>query len=158
MSDFIWGLTTRDIENALWNSLSGSVMLFGGMFVAAAANNIARSLFSSNTSNRVSYDGPNQGSSNKKLCTLAGIATGVAASYYLADRLPLVTFVAEKALKFAVISFITGVIGVQVSLAGIAVVFLTLGGAMGNFGHCVLFYEGIAGAVIGSATVSFLSP
>src|ERR1700733_2236554 len=106
MSDFIWGLKTRDIENALWNSLSESAMLISGLAVAMTANAVSRAFFPNNRQEK---------SSGMKhlVCTFIGIGAGVWISFRYADRLPYVTFAADKALKFLVISIVTGAIGLQ---------------------------------------------
>lgn len=150
MSDFIWGLTTRDIENALWNGLSESAMLFGGMAVAVAANAISRSLLPN--------DHRDKASGMKHLvCTVIGISAGVYASFRYANRLPHVTFAADKALKFLVISIVTAAIGAQIGWAGTAIALITSGGAFGYFGRSVLRCEGAIGAVLGSLIVTGLT-
>jgi hypothetical protein len=147
MSDFIWGLTVRNIENALWNGLSQDAMLFGGMAVAVVANALARSI--------IPNDHKNKPSGMKHLaCTVIGAGAGIYVSFLYADRLPLVTFAADKALKFAVISFVTGAIGARAGWAGTAVGLITSGGTLGYFGRGVLPTLGAIGAVFGSLFVT----
>jgi hypothetical protein len=147
MSDFIWGLTVRNIENALWNGLSQDAMLFGSMAVAVVANALARSI--------IPNDHQNKPSEMKHLvCTVIGAGAGIYVSFLYADRLPFVSFAAEKALKFAVISFVTGAIGVRAGWAGILIGLITSGGALGYFGRGALPTVGAIGAVFGSLFVT----
>lgn len=44
MSNFILGITTRNIKNALWNGFSENSMLFGGMAAAMAENAVSQAL------------------------------------------------------------------------------------------------------------------
>jgi hypothetical protein len=130
--DFFWGLTARNIQDALWNTMSQNAMLVGGMAVAVVANVLARSIIPNNRRN--------QADKIKHLAgTVMGVAAGIRISFWYADRLPHVTFAADKALKFAVMS----------SLGG-----FTAGGALGYFGRSILRFNGAVGAVIGSLFVT----
>ena len=141
--DFFWGLTVRNLENALWNSLSQNAMLFGGMAVAVAANALARYI--------IPNDHQNNPSGMKNLvCIVIGAGAGTYVSFLYADRLPHVTFAADKALKFAAISVVTGAIGSRAGWAGTAIGLITSGGAWGYFGRGVLPALGAIGAVAGS--------
>lgn len=143
MSDFIWGLTVRDIENAFSNSMSGCKMVVGGMAVAAAVNALFRYIIPDEKTNKAD---------DKKhiVSTAIGIVAGVLVSFRYVDRLPHVTFAAEKALKFLVISIVTGSIGMQAGPLGLAITLITGGGAWGYFGRSALHVGGAIGAVIGS--------
>jgi hypothetical protein len=146
-NDFFWGLTVRNIENALWNGLSQDAMVFGGAAVAVIANALARSIIPNNHQGKA-------GGMKNLVCTLAGIAAGFYACHYYADRLPYVTFVFDNALKFAVISAVTGAIGLKAGWTGSAIVLITWGGACGYFGRDVLRAVGAIGAVAGSLYMS----
>ncbi len=145
-NDFFWELTVRNIEDALWNSLSQNAMFFGGAVVAVVANVLARSIIPDNHRNK--------GEMKDLICTVIGVGAGVWVSFRYADRLPHVTFAADKALKFAVISAVSGAIGLQAGLAGTAIVLITTGGALGYFGRDVLRTLGGIGAVFGSLHAS----
>ncbi len=132
-TDFFWGLTTTDFKNALLNGLSQNAMFFGGAAVAVVANALARSIIPNNHRNKA--DGI------KHLAgTVAGVSAGICISFRYAHRLPHVTFAADKALKFAAISFFTASI--------------PIGGAWGYFGRSILRFDGAAGAVLGSLFVT----
>ncbi len=146
-NDFIWGLTVRDFENAFWNDVSGCKMLFGGMAAAATANIISRAIIPNNERNKAS-------GVKHLICTVIGIGAGVLVSFHYADRLHHVTFAADKALKFLVISLVTSTIGLGVGRRGAVIGMITSGGALGYFGRRALYAEGALGAVIGSTLVA----
>jgi hypothetical protein len=150
MSDFIWGLTTRDIENAFWNGVSEGAMLVGGFAVAITANAISRVLLPNDRQHRAS-------GMKHLVCTVIGITAGVLVSFSYADRLAHVTFVGEKALKFFVISLVTGAIGLKAGLVGTAIILITSGGAFGYFGRNALYANGALGAAVGSVVGSVLA-
>lgn len=146
-NDFIWGLTVRDFENAFWNDLNDYAIVFGGMAVAATANLISRSI--------IPNEGRNKSGGMKHFaCTVIGIGAGVFVSFHYADRLHHVTFTAEKALKFLVISIGTAAIGAKTGFAGMVIGMITSGGALGYFGKDLLRAGGAIGAVIGSMIVT----
>ncbi len=139
-NDFIWGLTLQDFQNGFWNGMSDSAMLLGGMAAAAAANALSRTLISNNKQDKA-YE------MKHLACTVIGIGAGVWISFHYADRLHHVTFAAEKALKFLVISIVTGAIGASTGLVGLAIGLMTSGGAFGYFGRGLLRVEGGLGGV-----------
>jgi hypothetical protein len=142
-NDFFWGLTVRDFQNAFWNDVNDFAILFGGMAVAAVANIAARSIIPN-------ADGKKSGGMKHLVCTVIGIGTGVLVSFHYADRLHHVTFAAEKALKFVVISLVSGAIGLTAGPLGGLVAMITTGGAFGYFGRSLLRFGGAVGAVSGS--------
>jgi hypothetical protein len=144
MSDFIWGLTTRDIGNAFWNGISQDAMIIGGATVTVVTGVIAHSILSSGKSSET----------QKQFCALAGMGAGIAVSLHYVDRLPYVTFAADKALKFFVISLVTGALGLKAGWAGAVVALTTSGGAFGYFGRDGLRFAGVIGAVLGGAVLS----
>lgn len=149
-NDFIWGLTIRDLENAFWNDVNDYAIFFGGMAVAATANFISQSIIPNDKQNKA-------GGMKHLACTVIGIGAGVFVSFHYADRLQHVTFTAEKALKFLVISIGTAAIGAKTGFAGMVIGMITSGGAYGYFGKDLLRAGGAIGAVIGSVIVTSAS-
>jgi hypothetical protein len=151
MSDFIWGLTTQDLGNAFWNGISQNAMFLGGMAVAGTTAMVAHRIL-------VSHSHSGQSSAKKPLlCALIGIGVGIAASLNYADRLHHVNFAADKALKFLVLSLVTGAIGLKAGRTEMVISLITLGGAFGYFGRGVLHAHGTIGAVIGVGIISWVT-
>jgi hypothetical protein len=122
-NEFFWNLTYKDFGDSFYNSLYGGVTLFTGMAVAAVANVVVRSLLSNDNSysyirqfirnslNSLSSSNSYTKQRNISLkdiaITLIGIGAGVVTAVHVANRLPYVTFAAEKALKFSVLTLLT---------------------------------------------------
>jgi hypothetical protein len=140
----VLGLTFRDCENTFWNSVSGSNVLFGGMAAAVAAN----ALFQRMTPNE-----QEKGASPLKraVCTVLGAGAGVLVSFYAASRVHCVQFAFEKAVKFFLLSLLTGTVGcIGTPLTGFVVWLSCQGGTWGYFGRDALRLGGALCAVTGS--------
>jgi hypothetical protein len=137
---FFWGLTYKDFGNSIWNGVYETAAFGAGFAAAGVANLIVLSLLGTEEE---PHRGQRNGISVPKLLlgTVISIGAGVAASVYAANRLPHVTFVAEKALKFLAITMLTGWTGVIPAITG--------GGMWGYFGRKVLYVSGSVGAIGG---------
>jgi hypothetical protein len=139
---FFWGLTHQDFKNSLWNGISEFGALGTGFAAAFAANLVVLNLL--NISPRQERE---KTVMKLGIATVISIGAGVIASVYAANRLPYVTFAAEKALKFLTITLCGGLTGVFL---------ITFGGMMGYFGRTSLYSDGVMGALLGSASGTFL--
>ncbi len=144
MSNVIfWGLTGADFENSLWNGIYELSALGTGFAVAGVTNTVMQLVMNDNSARH------NRKLSSKPIfCTMLSVGAGVAASVFVAHRLPHVTFVAEKAFKFLII-FMVGMFTAVIP-------FITGGGATGYFGRLPLYVAGSVGAIgggIGSAVL-----
>jgi hypothetical protein len=143
MSDLIWGLARKNFEDALWNGLSHTAIFTIGAGAAIVANGISRAFFSNDDQGKPS-DGKHL------VCTWIGFGASAYACFRYADRLPCVTFAADKALKFLVLSLVTGGLGFQVGAVGGVISMATAGGVLGYFGPGLLCVSGALGAAYGS--------
>jgi hypothetical protein len=148
MSDMLfWGLTKLDFQDALWNSAHGTATAIAGFAAAGLANAFVHQLMEmDHTRYRL-----NTLEMKPYVCTFLGIGAGALATIYAADRLPQVSVVAEKALKFLAISFTTALAGSLFGIKGFVIGGLTTaGGAWGYYGRSPLYVTGYASALAGS--------
>ncbi len=148
MSNVIfWGLSKTDFQDALWNSAHGTATACAGFAAAGLANLFVHQLMEmDHTRYRLKTL-----EIRPLACILLGIGAGALATIYVADRLPQVSFVAEKALKFLAISFTTALAGSLFGIKGAVIGGLTTaGGAWGYYGRTPLYVTGYAGAFTGS--------
>jgi hypothetical protein len=146
----IWGLTLQDCENASWNSVGGSTLLFCGMATAAAANVLSRLVIPSKKERKT-------GTIKHLACTAIGVGVGVLVSFDYANRVHCVQFVFEKAMQFFVLSFLTAAVGYIGGLRGALVVWLaTQGGMWGYFGRNALYFAGVAGPLLSSCAATYV--
>lgn len=148
MSDLIWGLTTRDIQSAFWNGCSEVGIAFGVTVIAIAAHRVARRFIPNE-----SYQRP--GKLKQFFCTVLGIGAGICVGWPAAERLPYVTFAADKAWKFMVISVVGCAIGLSSGPVGFFFATTASGGAFGYFGRNFLRLESACCAVGASIYLSW---
>jgi len=129
---FFWSLTYRDFQNSLSNSIYKTTTFLAGAAVASATG-ILIDLFNKRR-NREPGDKPLAG-------RLIALGAGIAASIYVANRLPYVTFTAEKSLKLLVLTIVAAPTKI--------LPYITAGGALGYFGRNTLYLTGVAGAIGG---------
>lgn len=137
--EVFWGLTTRDFEKGMWNTLHECATMFAGFAAAAVANQLIYTLLQSANSTKKA--------DNNAYSFLAGAAAGIGAATYAAYRLDHVTFAGEKALKFFVLSLAFGATGGLFGKMGTVIGFIASGGALGYFGRLPLFVLGWASAL-----------
>ncbi len=143
-NEIFWGLTQRDVSNALQNTTNDSAMLFGGIFVAATANALFQCIIPNNE----------QKKANKiklLVCTVLGIGAGAWVSFQYADRLHYVAFDADKNFKFAIISLVSTLLGFSTKPIGSVIGLITIGGMYGDWWQSAPRVVGALGSLIGSA-------
>jgi hypothetical protein len=147
-----WGLTKVDFENCLWNSANGAAALGASFLAAAVANAFAQLIFDI-APDRVKLNTPKL---KTYACGLIGIGAGAIATIYVADRLSVISVVAEKAFKFLALSVGTAVVGyIFGEMQGMVLGLMISGG--GAWGYCerpALYVAGGIGALVGSLLVN----
>jgi hypothetical protein len=127
-----WGLSKVDFRNATINGFYISATFAIGMTVAASVTYLAL---------RIIADPANKTIKTRALCGAAGAVIGIGASFYATQHLTPITFVAEKSLKFLVLTFPAALTGV--------LSFVTTGGMWGYFGRKSLYFAGLMGGLSG---------